>query len=163
MDDQALTKLLLANSPKDVWLVGVPVHRLSALLTDATAATEKPEIHEIDNLLAAAPANASQDNDRTNRVMCLHLPSEHDELDLLVGQACRLSPQLVIAENAVPDAEANHNDEFFFAYGFRRLGAEMAAQGGVCWYAYSLSDYKQAPDWLNARFWAHPERFDLLE
>ncbi len=26
-------------------------------------------------------------------------------------------------------------------------------------YAYDLHHYKSTPDWLNARFWAHPERW----
>jgi len=55
-------------------------------------------------------------------------------------------------------------DEQFFAFGFRRIG-ELAEVSGLQrrWYAYSLRDYKQSPDWLNARFWAHPERFDLQD
>lgn len=27
-------------------------------------------------------------------------------------------------------------------------------------YVFDLYDYKTTPDWLNSRFWAHPERFD---
>jgi len=26
-------------------------------------------------------------------------------------------------------------------------------------FTYDLHDYKQVPDWLNARFWANPEMF----
>jgi hypothetical protein len=26
-------------------------------------------------------------------------------------------------------------------------------------FTYDLLDYKQVPDWLNARFWANPENF----
>jgi len=36
-----------------------------------------------------------------------------------------------------------------------------ASSGENRWYEYRLSHYKQAPDWLNARFWANPERFKL--
>lgn len=27
-------------------------------------------------------------------------------------------------------------------------------------YRFDLADYKTTPDWLNARYWAHPERWD---
>lgn len=35
-------------------------------------------------------------------------------------------------------------------------------QDGRCWqmYKFDLADYKLTPDWLNARYWAHPERWD---
>lgn len=46
----------------------------------------------------------------------------------------------------------------FASLGFRTLqGAEAA---GHRLYVYALKDYKHTPDWLNARFWANPERWD---
>jgi len=30
-------------------------------------------------------------------------------------------------------------------------------------YEYQLAEYKRVPDWLNAKYWANPERFDVLE
>ena len=30
-------------------------------------------------------------------------------------------------------------------------------------FEFRLHDYKQRPDWLNARYWAHPERFDMTD
>jgi predicted deacetylase len=47
--------------------------------------------------------------------------------------------------------------------GFRALGftlVETDAAAGVRVYAYDLDTYKSTPDWLNARFWAHPERWE---
>jgi hypothetical protein len=46
---------------------------------------------------------------------------------------------------------------------FRALGFELAlfdADAGVRVYHYDIETYKSVPDWLNARFWAHPERWE---
>lgn len=63
-----------------------------------------------------------------------------------------VAPALLIhlGVGALPD------DAFFRALGFtcERLpdGARLAR--------FDLATYKPAPDWLNARFWAHPERWE---
>jgi hypothetical protein len=69
-----------------------------------------------------------------------------------LGAAVRMFPErLLVGVNSA------HLDNTFFAFGFRRLGVmdEMDEQ----WFEYCLRDYKQPPEWLNARFWANPERF----
>jgi len=46
-----------------------------------------------------------------------------------------------------------------FALGFTRLG-ELASPGErLQLYAFDLNAYKTTPDWLNSRYWAHPELF----
>lgn len=45
---------------------------------------------------------------------------------------------------------------------FRALGFTLAATDAaesLRIYDYDLATYKSVPDWLNARFWAHPERW----
>ena len=45
---------------------------------------------------------------------------------------------------------------------FLSLGYEMLAVDEVdriALYQFDLATYKQVPDWLNARYWAHPERW----
>ncbi|MHB1353861.1 MAG: DUF6231 family protein [Thiobacillus sp.] len=47
--------------------------------------------------------------------------------------------------------------------GFRALGfvvSRVDADAGTRVYDYDLDTYKSVPDWLNARFWAHPERWE---
>lgn len=72
-----------------------------------------------------------------------------------LGQAVRRFPQrlLVSIETSEP------NDAAFFAFGFRKL--QMEHQESIRLFEYCLSEYKQSPDWLNARYWANPERFSL--
>lgn len=33
----------------------------------------------------------------------------------------------------------------------------------IRWFEYRMTTYKPAPDWLNARFWANPERYAISE
>ena len=51
-------------------------------------------------------------------------------------------------------------DEALRAYGFRRLLAHEAAGQHWTVHEFSIDSYKSTPDWLNAKYWAHPERFD---
>jgi len=93
-----------------------------------------------------------------------------------LGTACRRFPGRVVVwqRDEVPDAspdaprgtsaytpplEATH----FFAYGFRRLLATEIDGMRHALYEYRLADYKRPPDWLNARFWANPERFGIAD
>ncbi|MDA8127669.1 MAG: DUF6231 family protein [Betaproteobacteria bacterium] len=46
---------------------------------------------------------------------------------------------------------------------FRALGFALCATDSaenVRIYEYDLTTYKTVPDWLNSRFWAHPERWE---
>lgn len=45
------------------------------------------------------------------------------------------------------------------ALGLRRLAAPPEPMPAAACYQFSLRDYKPVPDWLNARFWANPERW----
>lgn len=45
----------------------------------------------------------------------------------------------------------------FIALGYEILAADDAEQ--IALYQFDLATYKQVPDWLNARFWANPERW----
>lgn len=46
----------------------------------------------------------------------------------------------------------------FLALGFDALGVDESEN--VALYSYDLNTYKRVPDWLNARYWAHPERWE---
>lgn len=45
------------------------------------------------------------------------------------------------------------------ALGFVRLAAG-GGEGAWALFGFDLYDYKSTPDWLNPRFWAHPELWD---
>ncbi len=45
----------------------------------------------------------------------------------------------------------------FLAIGYEVLGVDEIDNSVI--YHFDLNTYKQVPDWLNARHWAHPERW----
>ncbi|PIE34556.1 MAG: hypothetical protein CSA54_06330, partial [Gammaproteobacteria bacterium] len=97
--------------------------------------------------------------DTAERDVALLLEVAADEVPTeILGALCRRCPErVVVACAAASEAMANR----FRSLGFRRLALPAALSGGVpgeCW-EYRLSDYKQPPAWLNARYWANPERF----
>ena len=48
--------------------------------------------------------------------------------------------------------------EMFRALGFTLHATDTAENTRI--YYYDLDTYKTVPDWLNARYWAHPERWE---
>ena len=50
------------------------------------------------------------------------------------------------------------DEEMFRALGFTLSATDPAESIRI--HYYDLDTYKTVPDWLNARFWAHPERWE---
>jgi len=166
VDDRALVTQLLSIGPTEVSLVGKSVFRLNAmvlkLVGDASFCAPAPAVVQYERIDQFIDA---QDGVSHNKALCIHLANDAQNPEKMLGAACRMSPDLVLVEhsNSAPEAPLL-DDARFFAFGFRRLGHAVQVSGVLQhWYAFSLRDYKQSPDWLNARFWAHPERFDLQE
>lgn len=64
-----------------------------------------------------------------------------------------ISPHIVVLAPA--DCALKRLD--FLALGYDMLACDEADRIAV--YQFDLASYKQVPDWLNARYWAHPERW----
>lgn len=64
-----------------------------------------------------------------------------------------ISPCIVVIARA--DCPLKRLD--FLALGYDRLALDEADRIAI--YQFDLATYKQVPDWLNARYWAHPERW----
>lgn len=84
-------------------------------------------------------------------------------LDRLDAEAARhlihrvrlyVAPRLLLAVRA----DGPLDDDAFRALGFECELRDPA--DGTRIQAYDLATYKPVPDWLNARFWAHPERWE---
>lgn len=168
MDDERLSVLLLEPGASTVVLVGQPVFRLSEQLNLTCNKPEfsavVPQINKVERIEQHIEANLNPERNLADCVMLLDLPTDVDDPENVLGLACRASPQLLIVEQTSSEmGKFFLADEQFFAFGFRIV--KKIAKSGVhrALYAYTLKEYKQAPDWLNARFWAHPERFDQLE
>lgn len=57
----------------------------------------------------------------------------------------------------VAPADCRLGSQDFLALGFSLLTEDTIAT--VRLYQFDLPSYKPAPEWLNARYWAHPERW----
>jgi len=98
-----------------------------------------------------------------------HIDAAQATLDIRLGTLARTFPfGVLLALSSNVDA----TDQQLFSYGFEKFGGsdeKMAPSKEVCeflnsserCFQFRLQDYKAVPDWLNARFWAHPERFNL--
>jgi hypothetical protein len=48
----------------------------------------------------------------------------------------------------------------FFALGMERLATTPTQAGTLVLFGFDLLTYKKAPEWFNAKYWAHPELWD---
>jgi len=149
---QALAALLDHHAPQHLLLVGA---------SQPPALGAFQQAHP-DARMAHAPAGplpaelAAQRYDLALVVDCLeHLP-KRTALELLGGIRNLNASRLAVL---VDLAACNWQETDFFALAlqaserFRREGQTLTL------FTYDLRDYKQVPDWLNAKFWANPENF----
>lgn len=178
MHNNAVCEVVLAENPGAVALVGESSFRLKPTLLSAlqessdNGGQQTPILcaQSLTDLVAQLREDQTHDQDHGENpfrdlVLYLFLPTTVESPHNWLGAACRLAPKLVVVEHAKSQSTDNLlEDEQFFAHGFRKIKSEDDSPSPQThWYAYSLREYKQAPDWLNARFWAHPERFGLLD
>ncbi|MFV3405781.1 MULTISPECIES: DUF6231 family protein [Pseudomonas] len=148
---QALAALLERFAPHNLLLVG---SRFPALEAFAQA-------HPDTRIEQAAPGPlpaplAAQRFDLALLVDCLeHLP-KRGGLELLGGiRNLNASRVAVLAD--LPACGWQDTDFFSLAL----VASEKFERDGqvLSLFTYDLHDYKQVPDWLNAKFWANPENF----
>lgn len=149
---QALAALLDHHAPQRLLLVG-------ASQLPALAAFR--EAHP-DTLLAQAPAGplpaelAAQRYDLALVVDCLeHLP-KRVALELLGGIRNLNASRLAVL---VDLAACDWQETDFFALALQASESFGRKGQTLTLFTYDLRDYKQVPDWLNAKFWANPENF----
>lgn len=148
---QALAALLERVTPQRLLLVGTQFPALDAFLL------AHPQVS-----IATAPpgplpaALAAQRYDLALLVDCLeHLPKRNG-LELLGGiRNLNASRVAVLADLAA----CGWLDTDFFALALSASERFQRDQQVLSLFTYDLHDYKQVPDWLNARFWANPENF----
>lgn len=74
--------------------------------------------------------------------------------DLYAGRLLVLVPV-----DAIPEQRCHWSDNEMLAFGLVRVGRYPGTGHRLCLYSFDLGSYKTRPDWLNARYWANPERF----
>lgn len=132
-------------------LRSVPVEAICTL--DAGA---RHVVGELLPELALKLCDASPDNASAQLALVkdnLHACDAVQARMLLARTRDFISPRIIV----IADAHCALSRLDFLALGYESLAEDKAEQ--VALYQFDLATYKQVPDWLNARFWAHPERW----
>lgn len=108
---------------------------------------------------AEKASKAVESGGESPQVTVFNMSSGETALSQQIGQAVRAFSNRLIVYTKLENAP----DTLFFAFGFHKLNVvgNTEADSKNRWYEFRLSHYKQPPDWLNERFWANPERFNL--
>ncbi len=131
-------------------------NRLLEMQPASIFAFEESALQLVARILPETPASSQS---KAPASLCTLAIGVHALKGLSVNQAQQLishtriyfAPRLLLVESAgcVLNAEA------FRALGFSLCFYDEAENLSV--YDYDLATYKPVPDWLNARYWAHPE------
>lgn len=134
--------------------------RLLEIQPDSVCALDEAAHQLVRNVLHDIPLHTSYNNPPAQPCA---LALGVDALNGLDAQQARhlisrtrlyVAPRLLLA--ALPGCALD--DAAFRALGFT-LSSTEPAEGPRIYY-YDLETYKTVPDWLNSRFWAHPERWE---
>ena len=149
---QALAALLDRYAPQRLLLVGAS--GLPAVTAFQAAHPEHQSAQAAPGPLP--PELAAQRFDLALVVDCLeHLPKKTG-LELLGGIRNLNASRIAV----LVDLEACAWQETdFFALALQASERFQRGEQSLSLFTYDLLDYKQVPDWLNAKFWANPENF----
>ncbi len=162
--EEQLGQYVLAAKPSSVVIVGQPPGARWWQEHSAESPLQSLFFGSMEQCLDSLPEADEGNTGETSghRIALMRFESHNatasdSELAAMLGQAVRRFPERLIisVESKEPD------DAAFFAFGFRKL--QLEDQGSIRLFEYCLSEYKQVPDWLNARYWANPERYGLAD
>jgi len=148
---QALAALLERFTPQRLLLVGTRFPALDAF------AQAHPQV----SIEVTAPGPlpqplAAQRFDLALLIDCLEHVPKRTGLELLGGiRNLNASRVAVLADLPA----CGWQDTDFFALALSASEKFQRDQQVLSLFTYDLRDYKQVPDWLNAKFWANPENF----
>lgn len=144
--DEDLVKSIAHHSPSSVLAVG-----------EAVALASEIDVVNVDSL----DGIRSQGRYRLAYVRnCL----EHCSLDegrQILAALRDVHAEIVYAHTHLNEEGWNH--ERFAELGFRQVAAYGEAESLSGLFYFDIYHYKLTPDWLNARFWANPEHWDIWE
>ncbi|SDF24770.1 hypothetical protein D16iCDA_06020 [Pseudomonas seleniipraecipitans] len=149
---QSLAALLQRYAPERLLLIGA---------SEQPAVSAFRQAHPT-SLIAHAEAGslpatlAGQRFDLAIVVDCLEHMPKRDGLQLLGGIRNLNASRMAVL---VDLQAANWKDTDFFALALHVSERFTRDEQILSLFTYDLMEYKQAPDWLNAKFWANPENF----
>ena len=105
---------------------------------------------------ALPPELAAQRFDLALVVDCLEHISKREGLELLGGVRNLNASRIAV----LADLQAcGWRDTDFYSLALQASERFARDEQVLTLFTYDLREYKQVPDWLNARFWANPENF----
>ena len=126
--------------------------------------------HDAKTVLYVSPEDAEHSGwecINSSELLAKHFTAHYDlaALDLSEAPLNQAAVQVVtrlrdlLAKRVVICAQAS---DTLYGLGFFEMSlTEMGEAPGECRYwQFNIHDYKQVPDWLNARFWANPQNFN---
>lgn len=149
---QALAALLDHHAPQRLLVVGS---------SEIPALTAFQAAHPETVVATAAPGSlppelAAQRFDLALVADCLEHMSKRDALQLLGGIRNLNASRIAV----LVDMQASGwLDTDFFSLALQATEAFQRDEQILNLFTYDLRDYKQVPDWLNAKFWANPQNF----
>lgn len=149
---QALAALLDRYAPERLLVVGASSFPALAAFQDAHPATSVAHAAP-----GALPADlAAQRFDLALVIDCLeHLP-KREGLQLLGGIRNLNASRIAVLADLTA---CGWKETDFFALALQSSEQFQREEQELTLFTYDLREYKQVPDWLNARFWANPENF----
>ncbi len=133
-------------------------NRLLEMQPASIYAFEESALQLVTRILPNTPVSTQEEAPTT---LCTFALGIHALKGLSANQAQQLisktriyvAPRLLLVEGM----GCALNAEAFRALGFPLCFYDDAENLSI--YEYDLATYKAVPDWLNARYWAHPERW----
>jgi hypothetical protein len=149
---QALAALLAQHTPQSLLLIGSD--QLPALQAFLAAYPECRYAHAPAGELPAELA--AQRFDLAIFVDCLEHLNKRSGLQLLAGvRNLNASKLAVLVDISVCDWQLSD----FYSLALQASEQFQRDQQTLTLFTYDLREYKQVPDWLNAKFWANPQLF----
>lgn len=149
---QSLAALLQRYAPSRLLLVSA---------SEQPAVNAYQQAHPHSQIAHAAPGSldgdlAAQRFDLAVVVDCLEHLQRKDGLQLLGGIRNLNASRMAVM---VDLPACGWKDTDFFALALQVSERFARDEQVISLFTYDLLEYKQAPDWLNAKFWANPENF----
>lgn len=149
---QALAALLDRYAPQRLLLVGA---------SEFPALEAFQAAHPQTMVALAAPGQlsaelAAQRFDLALVVDCLEHLSKPEGLRLLGGIRNLNASRIAVLTDP---AASGWSDTDFYSLALQATERFKRDEQVLKLYTYDLREYKQVPDWLNAKFWANPENF----
>lgn len=149
---QAIATLLEQYAPKHLLYVG------QSNLPALEAFCQTHDDCHLDQT-AEIPLSTAINNQRYDLAIvadCLEYIPKRTGLELLGGLRNLNSRRLIVLVD-LQATEWQATD--FYALALHNAGEFQRDEQKLTLFSYDLLDYKQAPDWLNAKFWANPSLF----